>query len=134
MANEVDCGPNTTGSFASYDPDSSSWKTYQRSLLGGLAEFSETWPRAGTIRNGIAYQRKPLAPLTGGTGCFLLPTLSANESKGSGRDRYEGSQNFHGSKASEGLRTCAEDPIYLNPLFGERMMGLPEGWTDLVTQ
>src|SRR5690348_8706600 len=56
------CGANSPGSFAWFDPASSSWKTFQRCLLGGWVEFSETWPRAGTTRSGIAFQRPPLVP------------------------------------------------------------------------
>ena len=52
-------------SFANYDPDTSSWKTYQHCLFGGLATFSDPWPRAGSIVNGTASRRQPLAPLTG---------------------------------------------------------------------
>lgn len=62
---------------------------------------------------------------------FRPPTIGANEYKGSARDRYRGSANFHGAKMSEGLRTCSEDPIYLNPCFGEVVMGYPIGWTEL---
>lgn len=71
------CGWNTPGSFACFDPDSSSWRTPQLSLLGGLVEFSETWPRAGTTRNGIASPQPPLVPLTSVTGftSWLIPTL-----------------------------------------------------------
>lgn len=39
--------------------------------------------------------------------------------------------SFRGAKASEGLRICEDDPIYLNPYFGERMMGFQIGWTEL---
>jgi DNA (cytosine-5)-methyltransferase 1 len=49
-------GASTPESFASYDPATSSWRTWQRSLLGGWSEFSETWPRAGMTRNGTAYR------------------------------------------------------------------------------
>lgn len=71
-------GPSTHDSLASFDPDTSSWRTSQLSLLGGLDEFSGTWPRSGMTRNGTAYQRAPLAPLTGGTASGLLPTPAAN--------------------------------------------------------
>ena len=60
-----------------------------------------------------------------------LPTLGANEAKGSSRKRYIGSPDFRGAKMSEGLRTCETDPIYLNPLFAELVMMWPLGWTDL---
>lgn len=60
-----------------------------------------------------------------------LPTLGANEGKGSSKKRFIGSPDFHGAKMSEGLRICETDPIYLNPLFGELVMMWPLGWTDL---
>lgn len=68
-------------SLASYDPTSSSWKTSQRSLVEDLETFSETWPRSGTMRGGIAYPLPPLAPLTGATGSGLLPTPEASNTK-----------------------------------------------------
>ena len=59
------------------------WRTTTRyvivenvaALLGrGLATFSETWPRSGMMRNGIAYQLPPLVRLTDETGSGLWPT------------------------------------------------------------
>lgn len=61
----------------------------------------------------------------------LLPTVTANEHKGTSRNRYVGSKHFRGSKMSEGLRTTSTDPIYLDPSFAEIVMGFPAGWTDL---
>src|SRR5258707_501582 len=40
--------------FAWYDRASRSWKTWQHCLLGDWEPFSETWPRSGMTRNGIA--------------------------------------------------------------------------------
>lgn len=57
-------GSSISGSFAHYDLASSSWRTYQLSLLGGSAPYSEGWPRAGMTLSGIAYPRQPAAPLT----------------------------------------------------------------------
>lgn len=51
-------GSTWLGSFAKYDRDSSSWKTAQCSLLVGSDEFSETWPRWGSMRNGESYPRQ----------------------------------------------------------------------------
>src|SRR5690606_35527329 len=70
---EAGSGRSTPESFASYDPATSSWRTSQHSLFGGLSEFSETWPRSGTMRSGIAYPRPPLAPRTSVTGSSLSP-------------------------------------------------------------
>lgn len=54
--------------FARYDPPTSSWKTPQCSLLGDLDAFSETWPKAGTMRNGCAYPPPSAGPCTDGSG------------------------------------------------------------------
>ena len=62
---------------------------------------------------------------------LILPTIVANEGKGSSKRRYIGSPDFRGGKMSEALRTCEQDPIYLNPLFAELVMMWPLGWTDL---
>jgi len=50
-----DSGRKWRGSLAKYDHDSRLWKTHQYSLLGGLDEFSATWPRWGSMRNGELY-------------------------------------------------------------------------------
>jgi hypothetical protein len=66
------CGPTLGESFAKYDPATCSWKTSQVCLFDDtLAEYSETWPRAGTACGGTVYRRQPSAPITGGTGCGL---------------------------------------------------------------
>ena len=71
---EAVSGPNMRASLANYDPASFSWRTSQRCLVEGWTVFSETWPRSGMMRGGIAYQLPPLAPLTSGTGYGSWPT------------------------------------------------------------
>ena len=51
-ASKADFGWRWFASFAKWSPDGSTWKTRQCSLLGGLDEFSETWPRWGSMRDG----------------------------------------------------------------------------------
>src|SRR6516165_7983154 len=60
-------GKTSPDLLARYDPATSSWKTSQLCLDGGLATFSATWPRSGMMRNGIAYRLPPLAPRTDAT-------------------------------------------------------------------
>ena len=73
--NGQDYGVNMSEPFAHFDHATCSWRTYQVSLLTlTWDEYSETWPRAGTMRNGIVFQQVPLAPLTVETGYGLLPT------------------------------------------------------------
>jgi hypothetical protein len=79
-APEADSGLNTSAPFAHYDPATCWWKTSQVSLLTmHWDEYSETWPRAGTMRNGIVYRQVPLAPLTGGIGSGLWLTPSVED-------------------------------------------------------
>lgn len=84
-------GPKQSGSFAKYDPDSASWKMSQASLLPDISdEYSETWPRAGTMRDGIVSQRLPLAPLTRGIGFGSWPTICASEGEKGSPNRLYG--------------------------------------------
>lgn len=87
------CGQKSFVSLASYDHNSSLWRTSQICLealangqAGGLAEFSVTWPNAGMMRNGETFQLGQLDCLTGESVSGLLPTplksdLQANFSK-----------------------------------------------------
>jgi hypothetical protein len=75
-AQDQDYGAKSPAWLASYDRNTSSWKMSQHSLVEGLDEFSETWPRSGMMRNGIAYQLPPLALRTYGTGFGSSPTHS----------------------------------------------------------
>ena len=65
--------------LASLNPDTCSWRTSQLSLLEEWAEFSQTWPRAGMTRNGIAYPLAPLVPLTRETESGSWPTPTASD-------------------------------------------------------
>lgn len=74
-------GPSSSESFASYDPDSSSLRTSQLSLLTGQqSEFSATLPRSGTMRNGVLCQRPPWVRLTDASESSLWATPTANPS------------------------------------------------------
>lgn len=119
--------------FAWWDRTTACWRTWQRCLIEGWARFSETWPRSGMTRSGIAYQLPALVSPSLGTDSGLLPTITANEGKGSARSRYRGSTQYRGAKMSEGLRTGEADPIYTDPSFAEAAMGFPRGWTQLET-
>lgn len=110
------------------------WRTWQRCLIEEWARFSGPWPRSGMTRNGIAYQAKPLVPLTSETGSGFVPTIGANEGRGSSSKRYRGSPHFRGAKMSEGLRTSQSDPTYTHPNFAEAAMGFPKDWTLVETQ
>lgn len=98
LASAADYGLSSPESLATFDRDSSSWRTSQLCLVEGTARFSETWPRSGMTRSGTAYRLLPLARLTveieSGS---LLPTPTAGDSKASG------SRNTAKSKAHAGV-------------------------------
>jgi hypothetical protein len=62
---------------------------------------------------------------------YTYDQMTENEYRGSSKAKFRGSKSFRGAKMSEGLRTCKDDPIYLNPSFAEVVMGFPIGWTEL---
>lgn len=79
MESALACFLKSSGSLASYDRNTSSWRTAQTSLLeleaGGLDTFSGSWPRSGMMRNGMSYQLPDLVPPTSeSVSGSLLPT------------------------------------------------------------
>ncbi len=89
-ANGRDYGASTPVWLASYDRATSSWRTSQHCLVEGLAVFSETWPRSGTMRNGIAYRLPPLVRLTDEIEFGSFPTPQARDWKGPQGRAYSG--------------------------------------------
>lgn len=79
-------GLNLLGSLARWDRASSSWKTPQCSLVEGLDEFSETWPRWGSMRNGASWARTTPALPTYGNESGFWATPTVQDAKG--RDRH----------------------------------------------
>jgi len=115
---DLGCGGSCGVSFAMFDPDSSCWRTYQRSLFGGLTLYSERWPDSGTMLSGRCYRRPrweprifvggssssrgyptPRAPLTG-----RWPTATAGDAKGSGSRNLEGSKAHAGVSLTDAVR------------------------------
>lgn len=96
---EAVCGWKWPGSLAKYDPSSRSWKTRQCSLLGGLTEFSETWPRWGLMRVGEFSELTTLAPHTDVSEFGLWPTPRRTDADRGGRgdliQAVRGNTNSH---------------------------------------
>ncbi len=153
-ASAAGSGERWPASLARWDPDTSSWKTPQLSLLGGLESFSETWPQWGSMRNGECWARMmPALPTSESASGFLLPTLTvcgnynrkgASAQSGDGlatalakmatlcaRDyRHPGRSRIDrtGSTAGECPPQQVGGP--LNPPWCEWFMGWPVGWTE----
>tara|TARA_Y100000816_G_C25919411_1_gene479448 strand:- start:54 stop:815 length:762 start_codon:yes stop_codon:yes gene_type:complete len=95
MRNAVDCGQNARVYLGKFDPDMPSLKTSQTCLLEtgeiGLSEFSGTFPRSGTMRNGTVYQLPRLAPTTTeiGSGLWRTPAASNGSQGAKSKELYE---------------------------------------------
>jgi hypothetical protein len=112
------CGRRPSGSFAKWSPAAACWKTSQASLLTGTLEpFSGSWPRAGIVSGGIAFQRQPLVPLTKGIASGLLPTPSATPY---GTSQNEGKvPHKRPSRGTPSLDTMARKNLWPTPTVGD---------------
>ena len=75
MENDQECGHTWQGWLAKFDPNTSSWRTAQCSLLEDLNECLETLPKSGMTRNGLLWELPMLEHPTSETVFgFSLPT------------------------------------------------------------
>lgn len=77
-------------SLAWFDQSSFSWKTSQRSLVTGWAQFSETWPRWGTTVAGCAFVHPMSERRITETDGLLWPTPLASDGTGGGLREPDG--------------------------------------------
>jgi hypothetical protein len=133
----LDSGPNAYDLLANYNQNTQSLKTLQtcfldlQSNLGhGLAEYSQTWPMSGMMRNGTIYRLPTLVPGTDGAESGFLPTVIKSTASGSASNRWFNS-NTYKANLHEYLRDGPEDPKHVNPEFCESLMGFPIGHTEL---
>jgi hypothetical protein len=110
--NEAAYGQSSPELLASLAPDMLSWRTSQLCLVEGSTVFSETWPRSGMMRSGIAYQLPPLAPLTDATASGLWPTPNASSNdktpcKTDAELAWKGQPRANGAKVQARLQDAA---------------------------
>ena len=154
------CGWKWPASSVKYDLDSRSWKTRQCSLLGGLVEFSETWPRWGSMRNGECWEQPMWGRRMDGSESGLLPdgktffhTPNTNGLDGGSNSRKALKARINQERwptpAARDFRSPNSKPYsergggkkgeqlpnavggQLNPPWVEWLMGWPIGWTAL---
>lgn len=112
------CGLSMPGSLASYDPATSSWRTSQLCLDGGLERFSETWPRSGLTRSGTAYPLRPLARPTDATASGLWPTPTCS-------DQNTGSATSERRDRPYGICLADAARIWPTPKRSDDRIGMP---------
>ncbi len=158
LARDRGYGEKWRESLAKFDPVTSSWRTAQFSLLGGLESFSETWPRWGSMLNGASYLLPTPALITYGSESGLWPTPVASDTGSRKKPYAQGGTPLSLAvklyptpttmKASGGAALCkwggagarkkmasmvtpSELNGPLNPPWVEWLMGWPIGWSDL---
>jgi hypothetical protein len=143
MAPEAGCGANALALLASYDPISQSLRTSQTCWLAhlnnqadGLAEYSQTWPQSGMMRNGKIYQRRPWALPIAESVSGLLPTpvkfdgvrfIYTIRTDAARRIRLGYPFSWH--HVASLLQPC--EIVWANPLYSIAMMGFPTDWLNL---
>jgi len=71
------CGPKQLQWFALYDHNTYSWRTSQTCLPGVTDisdKYSETWPKAGMMLDGVVYRQPSWERHIGEIGCGLWPS------------------------------------------------------------
>ena len=128
-ASDPACGRAWLGSLARYDRDSSSWRTPQCSLLAGLDVYSETWPRWGTMHDGVCWAQLTPERRTNESASGSWPTPQRVDGKGASAG------STFGQRARQwtawGGAVFDGGTLYPNPLAYEVLMGWPMGWTAL---
>jgi hypothetical protein len=78
----VGSGRSSDAVWLIFDPATCLWKTSRDCCTEGWLASSVIFPRSGTLRNGIAYRRSPLVPLTDVTGSSLWVTPTVMDALG----------------------------------------------------
>ena len=85
---------NSCESYAWYDQNSLSWRTWQRSLITDWELFSESFPKQGTMRNGQLYRQVHWEPVTKEVVGGSLPTPTATEYKAGYKEVFHENGKF----------------------------------------
>ena len=126
---DPDCGRKWPGLFAIYNHGSRSWKTPQFSLLGGLEEFSATWPKWGWMRDGECFPLPYLdAPIIDTGFSWLLTPMAQSRKAWTVRNPYALIRKNHadGNLQEQLMRRYRR---MTTPECQEILMCWPEGWT-----
>jgi hypothetical protein len=131
---DQECGEKWRGWLAKFDPDTSSWRTAQCSLLEDLNECLQTLPRSGMTRDGLLWEQQMSAHRISETESGLWGTPTASQDFKPIRKLTPSEANgSHGTILVGSIGNQYSHLIgrYLKPLVTEWMMGWPLGWTDL---
>ncbi len=108
---------NSSESYAWYDQSSSSWKTWQRSLIMDWELFSESFPKQGTMQNGQLFLQVHWEPVIKEADGGSLPTPTASDVEGGvAKDvQYKNGNFFRENKKGERWGVKLKDAISILP-------------------
>jgi hypothetical protein len=87
-----ECGATWRELLARYYPDTSTWKTPQCSLFEDSEPSLETWPRWGSMQDGVSFLQQTLVPRIKeiGSGLWATPSASDGQRGGTITDKMTG--------------------------------------------
>lgn len=127
MARSRASGETSPKPFAYFDRGSSSWRTSPPSPDEDSTEYSGTWPRSGTTRDGCAFELPKLEQPTIATDGSALPSLLPTPLA---RDWKAGTGNRHGKMSrplSEVALLLPAEPLPMAMLPTPRASDGPKG-------
>ena len=89
--------------------------------------FCETWPRSGTMRNGVCYRAAPWDSHTHEKECSFCPTPKASDGERGGSLNRKG----HTRNLNDAIKERIGGSGRFHPMMSEQLMGFPLGFTDL---
>jgi hypothetical protein len=133
-------GENLRESFAKLDPDGCWVRTYQGyyqvRMDDSLEEFSGTWPKWGIMRDGLVMEPMKQVPTSKAKGFLFWPRPTASDCS----TRFMSLTALLKNMKKHQLRwthfvlvSSFEKGEFgrANPEFGEWLMQIPVGWTEL---
>jgi len=132
----VTCGENAPESLGSFARDGASLRmypvSYQVKMDGSLEAFSGTWFRWGIAWGGGFGELTTLGQFTRGIGSSLWRSPNSTDA----RDRGNLSNPSVQRRALMGKQIMlsqivSTEPGEMNPVWVERLMGFPAGWTEV---
>lgn len=130
-------GPTSPGSCVIAVRGSSCWKTSQGSLLPVDSDQSSvTWPKWGSMRNGVVSRQQPWAPRISesGGGAWRTPTAcSENSLRGSGQSAALRARQGHTVNLQDQVKIWwptpdANSSTYSNGVYGQNLREAASQW------
>ena len=112
-----DSSLNSCESYAWYDHNTLSWRTWQRSLIEGWTLYSGSFPKQGMMQNGQLYQQVLWEPAIKEADGGSLPTPTASDVEGGvAKDvQYENGHFFRENKKGERWGVKLRDAVSILP-------------------